>query len=110
MQITHIRLINQTELAGLAKEVCNEGGFITQSKNGCVLAEGWRDQAVSKDQLLRKQTVIDVQQRTQVESKRLKDEQKSLALQMRDDHTKLQAIVANPKIASNLPGLSEIES
>jgi site-specific DNA recombinase len=29
---------------------------------------------------------------------------------MRDDHAKLQAIVANPNIASNLSGLSEIQS
>jgi site-specific DNA recombinase len=29
---------------------------------------------------------------------------------MRDDHAKLQAIVANPNIASNLSGLSEMQS
>ena len=29
---------------------------------------------------------------------------------MRDDHAKLQAIVANPNITSNLSGLSEIQS
>jgi site-specific DNA recombinase len=29
---------------------------------------------------------------------------------MRDDHAKLQAIVANPNFASNLSGLSEIQS
>jgi hypothetical protein len=29
---------------------------------------------------------------------------------MRDDHAKLQAIVANPNIASNLSGLSELQS
>lgn len=40
----------------------------------------------------------------------MRDEQKSLARQMRDDHSKLQAIVANPNIASNLSGLSEIQS
>ena len=33
-----------------------------------------------------------------------------LARQMRDDHAKLQSIVANPNIASNLSGLSEIQS
>jgi DNA replication protein DnaC len=33
-------------LTGLAKEVFNEGGFVTQWKNGCVLVDGWRNQAV----------------------------------------------------------------
>jgi len=40
----------------------------------------------------------------------MRDEQKSLARQMRDDHAKLQPIVANPNIAGNLSGLSEIQS
>ena len=40
----------------------------------------------------------------------MRDEQKSLARQMRDDHAKLQAIVANPNIASSLSGFSEIQS
>ena len=53
---------------------------------------------------------MEVQQRNHAECKRLGDEQKSLARQMRDDHAKLQAIVANPNIASNLSGLSEIQS
>jgi site-specific DNA recombinase len=65
---------------------------------------------IGKDPALLKQTTIDVQQRNHVECKRLRDEQKSLARQMRDDHAKLQAIVANPNIASNLSGLSEIQS
>ena len=65
---------------------------------------------IGKDPALLKQTTIDMQQRIQVESNRLKVEQKSLARQMRDDHTKLQAIVANPNIASNLSGFSEIQS
>lgn len=41
---------------------------------------------------------------------RVRDEQKSLARQIRDDHAKLQAIAANPNIPSNLSGLSEIQS
>ena len=53
---------------------------------------------------------MEVQQRNHAECKRLGDEQKSLARQMRDDHAKLQAIVANPNITSNLSGLSEIQS
>ncbi len=65
---------------------------------------------IGKDPVLLKQTAIDVQQRNHIECKRLRDEQKSLARQMRDDHAKLQAIVANPNIASNLSGLSEIQS
>jgi site-specific DNA recombinase len=65
---------------------------------------------IGKDPALLKQTTIDVQQRNRVECERLRDEQKSLARQMRDDHAKLQAIVANPNIASNLSGLSEIQS
>ena len=65
---------------------------------------------IGKDSALLKQTTIDVQQRNQLECKRLRDEQKSLARQMRDDHAKLQAIIANPNIASNLSGLSEIQS
>jgi site-specific DNA recombinase len=65
---------------------------------------------IGKDPALLKQTTIDVQQRNHVECKRLRDEQKSLARQMRDDHAKLQAIVANPNIASNLSGLSEMQS
>ncbi len=40
---------------------------------------------IGKDPVLLKQTSIDVQERNQVESKRLRDEQKSLARQMRDD-------------------------
>ena len=60
--------------------------------------------------MILKQTTIDVQQRNHVECKRLRDEQKSLARLMRDDHAKLQSIVANPNIASNLSGLSEIQS
>ena len=64
---------------------------------------------IGKDPALLKQTTIDVQQRNHVECERLRDEQKSLARQMRDDHAKLQAIVANPNIASNLSGLSEIQ-
>jgi site-specific DNA recombinase len=63
-----------------------------------------------KDPALLRQTTIDVQKRNHIECKRLSDEQKSLARQMRDDHAKLQAIVANPNIASNLSGLSEIQS
>jgi site-specific DNA recombinase len=65
---------------------------------------------IGKDPALLKQTTIDVQQRNHVECKRLKDERKSLERQMRDDHAKLQAIVANPNIAINLTGLSEIQS
>jgi Recombinase zinc beta ribbon domain len=56
---------------------------------------------IGKDPALLKQTTIDVQQRTQVESKQLKDEQNSLSRQMRDDQAKLQAIAAKPNIASN---------
>jgi site-specific DNA recombinase len=65
---------------------------------------------IGQDPTLLKQTTIDVQQRNQLECKQLKDEEKSLARQMLDDHAKLQAIVANPNIASNLSGLSEIQS
>jgi site-specific DNA recombinase len=65
---------------------------------------------IGKDPALLKQTTLDVQQRNYAECRRLRDEQKSLARQMRDDHAKLQAIVANPNIASNLSGLSEIQS
>lgn len=65
---------------------------------------------IGKDPALLKQTTNDVQQRNQLECKRLRDEQKSIDRQMRDDHAKLQAIVANPNIASNLSGLSEIQS
>ena len=65
---------------------------------------------IGKDPALLKQTFIEVQQRNHVECKRLSDEQKSLARQMRDDHAKLQAIVANPNITSKLSGLSEIQS
>ena len=65
---------------------------------------------IGKDPALLKQTTNDVQQRNQLECKRLRDEQKSITRQMRDDHAKLQAIVANPNIASNLSGLSEIQS
>jgi site-specific DNA recombinase len=65
---------------------------------------------IGKDPALQNQTIVDVQQRTELECKRVKDEQKSLARQMREDHAKLQAIVANPNIASNLSGLSEIQS
>ncbi len=65
---------------------------------------------IGKDSGLLRQTTIDVQQRNHAECIRLKDEQKTLARQMRDDHAKLQAIAANPNIASNLSGLSEIQS
>ena len=65
---------------------------------------------IGKDPVLLKRTAIDVQQRNHVECQRLRGEQKSLARQMRDDHAKLQAIVANPNIASSLSGFSEIQS
>ena len=65
---------------------------------------------IGQDPTLLRKTTMEVQQRNHAECKRLGDEQKSLARQMRDDHAKLQAIVANPNITSNLSGLSEIQS
>ena len=65
---------------------------------------------IGQDPTILKKTTMEVQQRNHAECKRLGDEQKSLARQMRDDHAKLQAMVANPNITSNLSGLSEIQS
>ena len=66
--------------------------------------------SIGSDPLLLKQTTFEVGQRTQAESQRLNDELKVLSRQMRNDHSKLQAIAANANIASNLSGLTEIQS
>jgi len=65
---------------------------------------------VGKDPVLLQQTILDIQQRLDEESQRLRDEQRSLTRQIRDDHASLQAMAANSNIVGHLSALTDIRS
>jgi site-specific DNA recombinase len=66
--------------------------------------------AVGRDPVLLQQTILDIQERLDEESQRLRDEQRILNRQIRDDHAKLQTMAANSNIVGHLSALTDIRS
>ena len=65
--------------------------------------------SIGSDPAILAHTAAEVQARTQNALQSLKDERRALERQIRNDHSKLQAIAANTQIAGNISGLSEIQ-
>lgn len=64
---------------------------------------------IGSDPVMLAHTAAEVQTRSEAAIELLREERKALDRQIRNDHSKLQAIAANTHIAGNISGLSEIQ-